>query len=134
VADQASNGAQEQTLESRLYSAGFTRRLEFWCPPGDERALSLNDAIAMLDAGEVKPHPAEVLEWPAHAEPGFAELTAERVDELADQLFRPPPPPPPPWLPELAAMVAAKLKPIIRAEVRAAVKAVARKGAREPKA
>lgn len=106
MADQA-NGA-EQSPESRLNAHGFSRRLEFWCPPGSEQALTLDQAIAALDAGEVKPHPPEVLEWPAQAQPGFAELTAERVDELADQIFRPPPPPPPPWLPELAAVVASR--------------------------
>ena len=50
------NGA-EQSPESRLLDAGFTRRLEFWCPPEEERALNLNDALAMLEAGEVQPDP-----------------------------------------------------------------------------
>jgi hypothetical protein len=48
-----------ESPESRLLAAGFTRRLEFWCPPGEERALSLNDAA--LDAGEIQP---PHLDWP----------------------------------------------------------------------
>ena len=41
------------TPEGRLYDAGFTRRLEYWVPPGSDDALSLNDAIARLDSGNV---------------------------------------------------------------------------------
>ena len=40
------------TPEGRLYDAGFTRRLEYWVPPGGDDALSLNDAIARLDSGD----------------------------------------------------------------------------------
>ena len=42
------------TPEGRLYDAGFTRRLEYWVPPGSDDALSLNDAIARLDSGDVE--------------------------------------------------------------------------------
>ena len=45
----------QQSPESRLYAAGFTRRLDFWVPPGEDRALGLDDAVAMLDAGETSP-------------------------------------------------------------------------------
>jgi hypothetical protein len=128
------NGA-EQSPESRLYAAGFTRRLDFWAPPGEDRSLNMDDAIAMLDAGEVKP--ARVPEWPGihpDAVVGFQPPS----DEQMDRWFRPPPPTEPPPLPEWAEpwaeLVAEKLKPTIRKEIRAAVKAEARKQAQEPKA
>jgi hypothetical protein len=54
MADEAANGA-EQSPESRLLGAGFTRRLDFWCPPGEDRALTLDDAVAMLDAARFNP-------------------------------------------------------------------------------
>jgi hypothetical protein len=56
-------------------------------------------------------------------------MTPEAIDAMADSIFRPPPPPPPSWLTELAAMVAEKLKPVVRAEVGAALKAASRRGA-----
>ena len=60
--DAISPGSQPQeSPESRLLAAGFTRRLEFWCPPGEERALNLKDAIAALEAGEIRP---PHLAWP----------------------------------------------------------------------
>jgi hypothetical protein len=102
MADQA-----QETPESRLYTAGFTRQLEFWVTPDGERVLNLNDALAALDAGEVKP---AVLEIPARPDqPGFRELTAEAVDAMAERLFRPAPPPPPDWLEPLAELVVQKL-------------------------
>jgi hypothetical protein len=122
------NQAQE-TPESRLYTAGFTRQLELWVTPDGERVLNLNDAIAVLDAGEIKPAGLALPD-----QPGFRELTAEAVDVLADRLFRPPPPPPPDWLEPLAELVVQKLKPAVRAEVRAALRAEAGQRAREPKA
>jgi hypothetical protein len=110
----------QETPESRLYTAGFTRRLELWVTPDGERVLNLNAALAALDAGEVK---AAGLEFPAISDqPGFRELTAEAVDAMADRLFRPPPPPPPDWLEPLAGLVAEKLRPVVRTEVRAALK------------
>jgi hypothetical protein len=90
-------------------------------PPGEDRALSLEDAVAALDAGEVKPGGLEIPAFPD--QPGFRELTPEAIDALADGLFRPPPPPLPDWLEPLAELVAEKLKPVVRAEVRAAMKA-----------
>jgi hypothetical protein len=83
-------------------------------------SLNLNDAIAALDAGEVKPARLEIPALPD--QPGFRELTAEAVDAMADRLFRPPPPSPPVWLAEVAAIVAEELKPVVRAEVRGALK------------
>ena len=126
MADQA-----QETPESRLYSAGFTRQLEFWVTPDGKRVLNLNDALVALEAGEIKP-PA--LEIPAIADrPVSGSSTAEAVDAMADRLFRAPPLPPPDWLEALAELVAHKLKPVIRAEIRAAVRAEARRRAREPK-
>jgi hypothetical protein len=79
------------TPEGRLYDAGFTRRLEFWVPPGTDRALRLEDAIAHLDSGTVKPPSFEFPDSGIRAFP----------DELVD-LACPPPlaeaPEPPPWL------------------------------------
>jgi hypothetical protein len=117
-----------QSPESRLLGAGFSRRLEWWVPPGEDRALSLEDAVAALDAGEVKPGGLAIPAFPD--QPGFRELTPEAVDALADRLFRPPPPPPPDWLEPLAELVVQKLKP----EVRASLRAEARRRAREAKA
>jgi hypothetical protein len=102
--------------------------LEWWVPPGEDRALSLEDAVAALDAGEVKPGGLEIPAFPD--QPGFRELTPEAIDALADRLFRPPPPQPPDWLEPLAELVVQKLKP----EVRAALRAEARRRARESKA
>jgi hypothetical protein len=121
VADQA-----RETPESRLYTAGFTRQLEFWVTPDGARVLDVNDALAALDAGEVKPAGLALTD-----QPGFRELTAEAVDAMADRLFRPPPLPPPDWLEPLAELVVEKLKPVVRAEVRSALGAEARGQARE---
>jgi hypothetical protein len=119
-----------ETPESRLYTAGFTRQLEFWVTPDGERVLNLNDALVALDAGEVKPAGIEI---PALADqPGFRELTAEAVDAMADRLFGPPPLPPPAWLEPLAGLVVQKLKPVVRAEVRSALRAEARRQTRGP--
>jgi hypothetical protein len=126
MADAAATEPQ-QSPESRLLGAGFTRRLEWWVPPGEDRALSLEDAVAALDAGEVKSGGLEIPAFPD--QPGFRELTPEAIDALADRLFRPPPPPLPHWLEPLAELVAETLKPVVRAEVRAAMKAAARKRA-----
>jgi hypothetical protein len=48
------------TPEGRLYDAGFTRQLEWWVTPGDERVLSMDDAIEKLDSGEIKPGGPEI--------------------------------------------------------------------------
>ncbi len=129
MADPAATEPQ-QSPESRLLGAGFSRRLEWWVPPGEDRALSLEDAVAALDAGEVKPGGLEI---PALSDqPGFRELTADAVDAMADRLFRPPPSPPPVWLEPLAELVAEKLKPVVRAEVGSALRAEARKQTGEP--
>ena len=123
----------QPTPEARLYAAGFTRQLEWWGTPGDERVLSMDDAIEKLDSGEIKPGGPESPTL-ADLHSGYRELTPEAIDAMADSIFRPPPPPPPPWLSELAAAVAEKLKPVVRAEIRAALKADARRRAREPAA
>jgi hypothetical protein len=128
MADPAATEPQ-QSPESRLLGAGFSRRLEWWVPPGEDRALSLEDAVAALDAGEVKPVGLEIRAL--SDQPGFRELTAEAVDAMADRLFRPPPPPPPDWLEPLAELVAQRLKPVVRAEVRSAMRAEARRQTRE---
>jgi hypothetical protein len=64
MADQ--NNVSQETPESRLYAAGFTRRLEFWRTPDGTRVLNLEDAIAGLDSGEIEP---DVLEMPATTRP-----------------------------------------------------------------
>jgi hypothetical protein len=133
VADQAANGAQEQTPESRLYAAGFTRQLEYWRTPDGSAVLNLNDAIAKLDAGEIQPRH---LSWPGVHPDAVVGFRAPSEEEI-ERLFRPPPPPeqPPPmpsWGAPWAALVAELLTPIIRREIRAAVKAEARKQAQEP--
>jgi hypothetical protein len=117
----------QQSPESRLLGAGFSRRLEWWVPPGEDRALSLEAAVAALDASEVKPGGLEIPAFPE--QPGFRELTPEAIDALADRLFRPPPPPLPDWLEPLAELLAEKLKPVVRAEIRAALRAEAWKRA-----
>jgi hypothetical protein len=139
MADQA-NGAETTTesaptesKESRLRAFGFTHSLGFWREPNGERVFSTEDAIAAMDAGEVKPFS---IPWPG-VHPDTAH-TFQRTEEEIDQMFHPPPPTEPPplpsWAEPWAELVAAQLKPIIRAEVRAALKAEARKRAQEPKA
>ena len=110
----------QQSPESRLLGAGFSRRLEWWVPPGEDRALSLEDAVAALDAGEVRPGGLGIPAFPD--QPGFRELTPGAIDALADRLFRPPAPALPDWLEPLAELVADKLGPVVRTEVRAALK------------
>jgi hypothetical protein len=133
MANQAANGA-EQSPESRLLGAGFTRRLDFWCPPGEERVLSLNDAIAMLDAGEVQP---DLRSWPGVHPDALMGFQAPSEEEIDRMLHAPPPAEPPPlpgWAKPWAAEIAALLTPIIRGEIRAALRAEARRQPREPKA
>lgn len=131
MADQAANGV-EQSPESRLLVAGFTRRLEFWCAPGEERALSLDGAVAMLDAGEVQP---PSVSWPGVHPDAVVGFQVPSEEELDRMLHPPPsvePPPLPGWAEPWAAAIAALLTPIVRLEVRAAVRAEARRQAREP--
>ena len=79
--------------------------------------MGLDDAIAALDAGEVKQPTIKVPDLGTRALP----------DEFVERIVNPPLPPPPPWLPELADLVVERLKPVVCAEVRAAVRAEARK-------
>ena len=101
-------------------------------PPGSDDALSLNDAIARLDSGDVGARSTIVL-----PDTGVRALP----DELVDRVCPPPvggQPAPPPWLVAQAEVIAEatveKMKPLIRAEVRAALRAEARKQARGPQA
>jgi hypothetical protein len=107
--------------ESRLYAAGFTRRLEWWVPPDGSRVMNLGDAIAGLDSGAIEPGGLTVT-LPSSA--------AALPDELVERMFPKPSPGPPPWLLAQADVIAQatvdKLKPLIRAEVRAEL----RKGAK----
>jgi hypothetical protein len=119
MADQA-----QGTPESRLYAAGFGRQLEWWVPPGSDRAMTVEAAIAALEAGEIEP---DRIRWPAADAERFPGLQPQSEEEL-DRLLRPPPMAPP-WLPELAELVAEKLAPVVGAEVRAAMKAAAPKRA-----
>jgi hypothetical protein len=120
--------AATESPESRLYAAGFTRQLEFWLSPDGHRVLNLDDAVAALDSGDIKPT--------SH---GFPDTGVRALpDELVDRICPPPAteaPPPPPWLLAQAKVIAEttaeKLRPLIRTEVRAALRAEARKQARE---
>jgi hypothetical protein len=103
MADEAANGA-EQSPESRLLGAGFTRRLEFWCPPGEERALNLNDAIAMLDADEVQP---DLASWPGVHPDALVGFQVSSEEEI-DRMLHPPPAAEPPALPGWAEPWAAR--------------------------
>jgi hypothetical protein len=135
MAEQADNGAETPTEspQSRLLDAGFGRQLEWWTTPGDERVVTMEEAIRLLDSGEVKPRR---IPWPDAGAAGIAEharITEERI--RAEEARRVQPPEPPAWLLAQAEVIASatveKMKPIIRAEVRAALKAEARKQARE---
>jgi hypothetical protein len=86
---------------SRLYDAGFTRRLEWWVAPDGSRVLSMADAIAGLDSGEIQPG-GPTLTLPD---------TAVRAlpDELVDQICPPPSTgvsEPPAWLLAQAEVIA----------------------------
>ena len=114
-----SDATQVESPEARLLDAGFTRRLEWWVAPGEDRALGMGDAVALLDSGKVKPPQVSVPDSGVRALP----------DELVERMFSPPSteaPEPPPWLLAQAQVIAeataAKLKPLIRAEVRAALR------------
>jgi hypothetical protein len=113
------DAAQVESPEARLLEAGFTRRLEWWVAPGEDRALGMGDAIALLDSGKVKLPQVSVPDAGVRALP----------DELVERICPPPQngqPEPPPWLLAQAEVIAeatvAKLKPLIRAEVRAALR------------
>jgi hypothetical protein len=106
--------ATAETPDGRLYAAGFTRQLEFWLSPDGHRVLSLGDAIAALDCGEIQPG-GPTVSLPDSGVRAFP-------DELVERIFHPPPSPPPEWLESLAELVAEKLKPVARAEVRAALR------------
>jgi hypothetical protein len=106
----------QESRESRLLGAGFTRRLEFWVSPDGQRALSAEDAIAALDSGEIEP--GMTLRFP---DTGVRALPDELVSRV-ERIFHRPPPSPPDWLEPLAVLVAKELKPIIRSEVRAALR------------
>jgi hypothetical protein len=123
----------QESPESRLLGAGFSRQLEYWRTPDGSRVLNLNDAIAALDAGEIKPYR---LSWPGtHPDivAGFQPRSEEEIDRMLGRNQPPPeePPPLPSWAEPWAELIAAQLKPIIRAEVRSALRAEARRQARE---
>ena len=116
--------ATTESPEARLYAAGFARQLEFWLSPDGHRVLSLGDAIAALDSGEIQPGGPTV----SLPDAGVRALPDELVERIC-------PPPqaagePPAWLVAQAEVIAeatvAKLKPLIRAEVRAALSAANR--------
>jgi hypothetical protein len=115
-----SDAAQLESPEGRLYAAGFTRRLEWWVPPGEDRAIGQGDAIALLDSGNFT---APGISFPDGGVRPFP-------DELVDRACPPPitePPPPPGWLVAQAEVIAQvtveMMKPLIRAEIRAALRA-----------
>jgi hypothetical protein len=108
--------ATTESPESRLYAAGFTRRLEWWVPPGEDRAIGQADALALLDSGNFKPAGYDFPDTGVRALP----------DELVDCACPPPSTGPPPWLLAQAEVIAQvtveKMKPLIRAEIRAALR------------
>ena len=112
-----------ESPESRLYAAGFTRQLEFWLSPDGHRVLSLGDALAALDSGEI--NPVAGVEFPDSGVRAWP-------DELVDRICPRPQPAgePPAWQVAQTEVIAAatveKLKPLIRAEVRAALQAANR--------
>jgi hypothetical protein len=88
--------------------------------PDGQRVLSLGDAIAALDCGEIQPGGPTI----TVPETGVRAFPDELVDRIC-------PPPqragePPAWLVAQAEVIAEatieKLKPLIRAEVRAALR------------
>jgi hypothetical protein len=135
------NGAETPTesAESRLKGAGFVNSMGFWKEPNGERTFSTDEAIAALDAGEIKPF---TIPWPG-VNPDTVhhfQTTEEEMDKLLGRNQPPPEEPPPlpgwamPWaelIAEqtaeiLAVKVAKKVRPIVKAEIRAALKAQAR--------
>ncbi len=104
--------AGQESPQSRLLDAGFGRRLEWWVTPDGAQVLSLDDAIAGLDSGEIES--GQTVPFP---DTGVRALP----DELVDRMFQPRSPPPA-WLEPLAELVADKLGPVVRTEVRAALK------------
>ena len=103
----------QESPESRLLGAGFARRLEMWITPDEQRALSTDDAIAVLDSGEIE-------HGMTFSFPDFG--VRPLPPDLVERILRRPPPSPPDWLEPLAELVAEQLKPVIRAEVRAALR------------
>ena len=102
----------QESPQSRLLAAGFSRRLDWWVTPDGAQVLGLDDAIAGLDNGEIRP--GQTVPFP---DTGVRALP----DELVDRMFHPPPPPSA-WLEPLAELVAEKLRPVVRTELRAALK------------
>ena len=113
--------ATTEAPESRLKAAGFVQQLGYWVTPDGTSRLHLNDAIAGLENGTIKP--------------GGTTMTvtvtgAALPDELVDQICPPPQDGPPPWLVAQAQVIAAEtvkqMRPVIRAEVRAELRKAAR--------
>jgi hypothetical protein len=110
-------------------------QLEFWKSPDGKRVISLNDAIAGLDSGEIQPRKVC---WPGVHPDAVVGFKAPSEEEI-DRMFRPPPPsePPPvpgwaePWAELVADKLVEKFKPLIRREVRAALRAQAQRQAPE---
>ncbi len=91
----------QQSPESRLLAAGFIQSMGLWRVPDGERLLSLDDALARLDSGEIQPIPTTA----SFPDTGVRALS----EDLVERMFRPPPPPPPEWLGLLAELVADKV-------------------------
>jgi hypothetical protein len=112
-----------ESRESRLRGAGFVNSMGFWQEPNGERTFTTDDAIAALDAGEIKPF---TIPWPGvHPDTAAAFRTSEEeMDRILGRNQPQPeePPPLPSWAAPWAELVAKLLKPIIRAEIRAALR------------
>lgn len=119
--DATSNGteAPAESPQSRLRGAGFTNEMGFLRDPNGERLFRTEDAVAALDSGEIQPGQ---MDWPGVYPDTAATIQAQCEAEMYTMLRRNPPEPEPPplpsWAEPWAEMVAAKLKPIIRAENR----------------
>ena len=71
---------EQESPQSRLLDAGFTRQLEWWVTPDGGRVLRMEDAIAALDSGEIDGCTAAFPDTGVRALP----------DEMVDRILRPP--------------------------------------------
>jgi hypothetical protein len=129
------NGAEApaESPQSRLISAGFGRQLEWWTTPGEERVVTMEEAIRLLDSGEVEP---ARIPWPGvHPDTAaaYAVPSEEEMDRMLGRNQAPPEQPPSlpswamPWSELIAEQLVEKLRPVIRAEVRAVIRDAERK-------
>ncbi len=51
---QGAHSELQESPKSRLLGAGFTRQLQWWVTPDNQRILDVEEAIAKLDSGEIE--------------------------------------------------------------------------------